>query len=79
MSIAEQVERERMNRIAEYNQRRYPRNPRRSEDFWDSYFEKQCKDIQKIHAERREAKRNAILSQKRFGDSQDIRSMEIFT
>lgn len=76
MSIPEQIERERMNRLAEYNQQRYPRNPKRSE-LLDYYFEKHYKDIQKVHSERREAKRRAI--QKRFDNSQDIRSMEIFT
>ena len=78
MNIPEQIERERMNRFAEYDWRRYPRNPKRSE-LLDYYFEKHYKDIKKIQIERREAKRKAILSQKRFDNSQDIRSMEIFT
>lgn len=79
MNLPEQVERERMNRLAEYNQRRYPRNMKRSDDFWEYYFEKQRKDIMKIQAERREARRKAILSQKRFDNSQDIRSLEKFS
>lgn len=79
MSIPEQIERERMNRLAEYNQRKYPRNIKKSEDFWDYYSKKYYEDIKKIQTERREAKRKAILSQKRFDNSQDIRSMEIFT
>ena len=79
MNLPEQIERERMNRLAEYNRGRYYRIPKRSDDFLDYYFEKQRKDIMKIQAERREARRKAILSQKRFDNSQDIRSIEKFS
>ena len=78
MSVPEYIERKRMNRIDEFDLRGNPRGLKESE-LLDYYIKRRSEEIHKISAERREARRKAILSQKRFGDSQDIRSLEKFS
>lgn len=78
MSVPEYIERKRMNRIDEFDLRGNPRGIKESE-LLDYYIKRRSEEIHKISAERREARRKAILSQKRFDNSQDIRSIEKFS
>lgn len=63
--------------LSEYPRSYHERYPRKYDYDYDS--KKYLEEIKKINAERREAKRKAILNQKRYDNSQDIRSIEKFS